>query len=48
MEIVRVPLATVDELIASGELVDAKSIIGVLTARAHLQGPAGLRGAPEA
>jgi hypothetical protein len=48
MEIVRVPMDAVDDLIASGELADAKSIIGVLTARAFLQGTAGLRGAPEA
>ena len=33
MEIVRVPLTAVDDLIASGQLADAKSIIGVLTAR---------------
>ena len=33
MTIERVPLAAVDELIATGELVDAKSIIGLLLAR---------------
>lgn len=33
MTMERVPLASVDELIASGELCDAKSIIGLLLAR---------------
>jgi 8-oxo-dGTP pyrophosphatase MutT (NUDIX family) len=36
MTIERVPLDRVDELIASGELVDAKSIIGLLLARQFL------------
>ena len=36
MTIERVPLDRVDGLIASGELVDAKSIIGLLLARQHL------------
>jgi 8-oxo-dGTP pyrophosphatase MutT (NUDIX family) len=37
MTVEAVPLDDVDALIASGALVDAKSIIGVLTARARLQ-----------
>jgi 8-oxo-dGTP pyrophosphatase MutT (NUDIX family) len=37
MTVEAVPLDDVDALIASGELVDAKSIIGVLTARARLR-----------
>jgi ADP-ribose pyrophosphatase len=45
MTIERVPLDAVDALIADGSLVDAKSIIGVLTARAHLQGASGVAGA---
>ncbi len=45
MTIERVPLDAVDALIADGSLVDAKSIIGVLTARAHLQGATGAAGA---
>jgi ADP-ribose pyrophosphatase len=45
MTIERVPLEAVDRLIADGSLVDAKSIIGVLTARAHLQGASGATGA---
>jgi 8-oxo-dGTP pyrophosphatase MutT (NUDIX family) len=36
MSIERVPLDRVDDLIASGELIDAKSIIGLLLARRHL------------
>jgi len=36
MTIERVPLARVDDLIASGQLVDAKSIIGLLLARQFL------------
>jgi len=36
MTIERVPLDRVDDLIASGELVDAKSIIGLLLARRFL------------
>ena len=36
MTIERVPLAEVDTLIATGELVDAKSIIGLLLARQFL------------
>ncbi|HEY3672970.1 MAG TPA: NUDIX hydrolase [Acidimicrobiia bacterium] len=36
MTIERVPLVRVDELIATGELVDAKSIIGLLLARRFL------------
>ena len=36
MTIERVPLARVDALIAAGELVDAKSIIGLLLARQFL------------
>ena len=36
MEIVRIPLDDVPGLIASGELVDAKSIIGLLLARERL------------
>ena len=38
MTMERIPLARVDELIASGELCDAKSIIGVLLARRFLDG----------
>jgi 8-oxo-dGTP pyrophosphatase MutT (NUDIX family) len=38
MTIERVPLARVDALIRDGELVDAKSIIGLLLARVHLDG----------
>ena len=36
MTIERVPLARVDALIAAGELIDAKSIIGLLLARQFL------------
>jgi hypothetical protein len=36
-----VPLADVDRLIASRELVDAKSIIGLLLARRYLAGEYG-------
>jgi hypothetical protein len=36
MSIERVALADVDDLIAAGELVDAKSIIGLLLARQFL------------
>ena len=36
MTIERIPLDRVDGLIASGELVDAKSIIGLLLAREFL------------
>jgi ADP-ribose pyrophosphatase len=45
MTVERIPLHAVDALIADGSLVDAKSIIGVLTARAHLQGASGVAGA---
>ena len=38
MTMERVPLDTVPALIASGELVDAKSILGLLLAREHLDG----------
>jgi len=38
MSIERVPLAAVDALIRDRELVDAKSIIGLLLARLHLAG----------
>ena len=38
MTIERVPLDRVDALIAAGELVDAKSIIGLLLARQFLRG----------
>jgi ADP-ribose pyrophosphatase len=38
MQIERVPLDAVDELIATGAIVDAKSIIGLLLARQHLAG----------
>src|SRR5262249_41172105 len=38
MTIERLPLDGVDELIASGELVDAKSIIGLMLARRFLAG----------
>jgi ADP-ribose pyrophosphatase len=38
MTIERVPLARVDALIRDRELVDAKSIIGLLLARLHLDG----------
>ena len=48
MEIVRVRFTEIDDLMQRGELVDAKSIIGVLRARAFLQGASGPRGAPEA
>lgn len=37
MEIVRLPLASTWELIASGELADGKSIIGLLLALHHLE-----------
>ena len=37
MTIERVALDSVPELIASGELVDAKSIVGLLVAREHLR-----------
>jgi ADP-ribose pyrophosphatase len=37
MTIERVALDRVPDLIASGELVDAKSIVGLLTAREHLR-----------
>jgi len=37
MTIERVPLDTVPELIASGQLVDGKSIIGLCLAREHLR-----------
>lgn len=36
MTLERVPLAQVPELVASGELVDAKSIIGLMLARDRL------------
>ncbi len=38
MTIERVPLAAVNELVASRELIDAKSIIGILLARGRLAG----------
>jgi len=38
MEVVHIPLADVPGLIASGELTDAKSIIGLLLARERLGG----------
>jgi 8-oxo-dGTP pyrophosphatase MutT (NUDIX family) len=38
MTIERIPLSEVDGLIARGELVDAKSIIGLLLAQRHLAG----------
>ena len=38
MTIERVPLERVDELVTSGELIDAKSIIGLLLARRFLAG----------
>jgi 8-oxo-dGTP pyrophosphatase MutT (NUDIX family) len=41
MTVVPVPLADVDRLIASRELVDAKSIIGLLLARRYLAGEYG-------
>src|SRR5262249_55539503 len=44
MTIERVPLAGVDDLIAGGELVDAKSIIGLLLARRFLAGQEAGRG----
>jgi ADP-ribose pyrophosphatase len=37
MTIERVPLDSVPALVASGELVDAKSIVGLLLAREHLR-----------
>jgi len=37
MTIERVPLDSVPQLIAGGELVDAKSIVGLLLAREHLR-----------
>lgn len=37
MEVVRVPLASAWDLIASGDLVDGKSIIGLLLALHHLE-----------
>jgi ADP-ribose pyrophosphatase len=37
MEIVRVPLASTWDLIASGDLIDGKSIIGLLLALHHLE-----------
>jgi hypothetical protein len=36
-----VPLADVDELIAAGQIVDAKSIIGLLLTRRYLVGEYG-------
>lgn len=41
MSVERVPIDGVEALIADGSLVDAKSIIGVLTARAHVDGVPG-------
>ncbi|MFN8026240.1 MAG: NUDIX hydrolase [Acidimicrobiia bacterium] len=38
MELVRVPLAGVEAMIASREIVDAKTIIGLLLAKQHLAG----------
>ncbi|HTJ76017.1 MAG TPA: NUDIX hydrolase [Acidimicrobiales bacterium] len=38
MTIERVPLDRIPALIASGDLVDAKSIVGLLLAREHLRG----------
>lgn len=40
MTIEHVPLDAVDDLIARREIVDAKTIIGLLLARAHIVGPA--------
>lgn len=37
LRIERVPLASVPDLVAAGELIDAKSIIGLVLAREHLQ-----------
>ncbi|MFM8304746.1 MAG: NUDIX hydrolase [Actinomycetota bacterium] len=42
MQVERVALADVDDLIAQREIVDAKTIIGLLLARAHLGGSAGV------
>jgi ADP-ribose pyrophosphatase len=39
MQVEAVPLAAVDALIAAREIVDAKTIIGLLMAKAHLAGP---------
>lgn len=38
MTIERVPLDSVPQLVATGDLVDAKSIVGLLLAREHLRG----------
>jgi ADP-ribose pyrophosphatase len=43
MAVERVPLAVVDQLIATREIVDAKSIIGLLLARRYLAGAIGTR-----
>jgi ADP-ribose pyrophosphatase len=48
MTVERVPIDAADALIADGSLVDAKSIIGVLTARAHLDRAADSSGTPSA
>ena len=36
MSLERVPMSDVDDLVAAGEIVDAKSIIGLLLARRFL------------
>jgi ADP-ribose pyrophosphatase len=41
MQLERVPLAEVEAMIAAREIVDAKSIIGLLLAKQHLAGRAG-------
>ena len=47
MEVVEVPLADVDALVASGQLVDGQTILGLLLARQALAGRLG-RGEPPA
>ena len=41
MEVVQIPLASMPAMIASGELTDAKSIIGVTLAASRLAGSPG-------
>ncbi len=41
LEVVEVPLAEVDELVASGELVDAQTVLGLMLARDVLEGRGG-------
>jgi ADP-ribose pyrophosphatase len=45
IEVVDVPVAELDELLAAGEIVDAQTLIGLLLARPHLDDGAPLPGA---